>query len=96
MQLKKLSPELAYINLLMLSLWKAKRIEILLRDGNKCRACGDNKFLQIHHRQYHVLKATGKFKDPWRYEKAQLITLCKRCHEEGHGSYKIPLFIVNK
>jgi hypothetical protein len=33
--------------------WKAKRVEILSRDGNQCKVCNSKESLQVHHRQYH-------------------------------------------
>jgi 5-methylcytosine-specific restriction endonuclease McrA len=88
--------EVDYRQLLSLPQWKAKRKQILHKDNRMCRNCGSKNFLQVHHRQYHVIKCTGKFKDPWNYDEVQLITLCNYCHENGHHYYKIPVFIVNK
>lgn len=84
-----------YNQMLSLPEWYVKRNEILHRDGKRCRSCCSRDFLQVHHRQYHIVKSTGKFKDPWSYDQSQLITLCKKCHEAGHHNYKIPVFIVN-
>ena len=81
--------------LLTLPQWQAKRKEIICRDGKQCRSCGCTNSLQVHHRQYHKLKATGKYKDPWAYDNSQLITLCNECHKAGHHYYTIPVFIVN-
>ena len=44
--------------------WKAKSAQIKERDGKKCLNCGDVKFLQVHHRQYHYVKSLGDFKKP--------------------------------
>ena len=87
--------ELEYGQLLSLPQWDAKRKQILRRDNKMCRSCGSKTSLQVHHRQYHIVKSTGKFKDPWSYDETQLITLCTKCHEAGHHNYKIPVFIVN-
>jgi len=87
--------EIAYHRLLSLPQWEVKRKEIILRDREMCRSCGDRNCLQVHHRQYHIITSTSKFKDPWDYNQLQLITLCKKCHEAGHKIYKIPVFFLN-
>lgn len=55
--------------------WKAKRHEILLRDGFKCRDCGQTPVSpQVHHCYYRG--------DPWDVPNALLLTLCPSCHRE--------------
>jgi 5-methylcytosine-specific restriction endonuclease McrA len=70
--------------------WKAKRKEVIERDQFKCVICGSSKELQVHHRQYHFVKATQKFKVPWDYPGHLLITLCSSCHSRGHSKFKVP------
>lgn len=70
--------------------WIEKRKEILARDDEACVICKGKKDLQIHHRQYHYVKALKQFKAPWDYENHLMITLCDRCHTHGHSKYKIP------
>jgi hypothetical protein len=70
--------------------WIQRRLQILERDNNKCVICQSTVALQIHHRQYHFVKALSQFKAPWEYEDYLLITLCERCHSKGHGKYRIP------
>ncbi|MFT3979247.1 MAG: hypothetical protein QM687_02170 [Ferruginibacter sp.] len=70
--------------------WKAKRKEVIERDGFKCVICGIGKELQVHHRQYHFVKAIKKFKAPWDYPGHLLITLCSGCHARGHSKFKVP------
>lgn len=70
--------------------WKVKRAQIIERDDNACVICQCSENLQVHHRQYHFIKALGKFKAPWDYEDHLLITLCERCHARGHNKYKVP------
>jgi 5-methylcytosine-specific restriction endonuclease McrA len=70
--------------------WKLKRKEILKRDQFKCVICGSENELQVHHRQYHFVEATKKFKVPWDYPDHLLITLCSPCHARGHSKYKVP------
>jgi len=56
--------------------WQKKRLEILQRDGWKCKWCGEEKqTLHIHHLKYQ------RNKEPWEYEDKFLITLCENCHE---------------
>lgn len=86
--------ELEYGQLLSLPRWKKKRKQILLRDGKKCRSCGSSHLLQVHHRQYHVLKYSGQFKLPWNYDNKYLITLCEKCHNAGHLKFKVPVFSI--
>ena len=60
-------------------LWQRKRLDILNRDGFKCRCCGDEtRTLHVHHLKY----ARGR--DPWDYPDSSLITLCEGCHEIEH------------
>lgn len=70
--------------------WKSKRKEIIERDSFKCVICNSKKDLQVHHRQYHFVKATKKFKVPWDYPAHLLITLCSTCHARGHSKFKVP------
>ena len=58
--------------------WKAKRDEILRRDGYLCVMCSNYKTLQVHHGYYKPLTA------PWLYENATLWTLCNECHSKLH------------
>lgn len=60
-------------------LWQRKRLEILNRDGFKCRGCGNGeKTLHVHHLKY------TRGRDPWDYPDASLVTLCEVCHETEH------------
>lgn len=86
-------PIISYQELLNTRKWEAKRHSILLRDGNRCRNCGQEKRLQVHHRQYHINKYGDKVK-PWSYSDKYLITLCQECHRNGHEHYKIPVFKI--
>lgn len=74
--------------------WKVKRKQILRRDGFKCRNCSSTASLQIHHKQYHILRISQIRKDPWNYESKYLITLCNKCHGFGHKQYKVPTFLI--
>lgn len=59
--------------------WQKMRLQILERDGWKCRRCGDAKStLHVHHKVY----LPGK--DPWEYEPCYLATLCETCHQREY------------
>lgn len=75
--------------------WKARRAVILNRDRNRCINCGSGDDLQVHHRQYHFSKSLNEFILPWDYDERYLITLCEKCHQKGHRSYKVPVKMVN-
>lgn len=83
-----------YNDLLLSPLWINKRKKILIRDNNRCRSCGKSERLHVHHRQYHIIKSTGKFKLPWEYNDRYLITLCENCHYSGHELIKVPIFEI--
>jgi 5-methylcytosine-specific restriction endonuclease McrA len=74
--------------------WFRKREVILARDNHKCRNCGATDNLNVHHRQYHVSKKTGNFILPWNYLPKYLITLCEKCHLNGHSKFRIPTFKI--
>jgi len=69
--------------------WFEKRKIVLKRDNYKCRNCGSVKNLIVHHRQYHFDMKSGGHLNAWHYKLKYLITLCRICHEEGHGQFKI-------
>ncbi len=70
--------------------WIERRAQILMRDNHLCVICHESENLQVHHRQYHFIKALQQFKAPWDYENHLMITLCDRCHSKGHSKFKIP------
>lgn len=82
---------LNYIKHLKNPRWFEKRKAVLKRDGYKCRNCGSEKELIVHHRQYHADKKTGRFFNSWDYKLKYLITLCKNCHAAGHNKFKIKI-----
>ena len=56
--------------------WQKRRLEILNRDGFKCRSCCDgSKTLHVHHLRY------DNSLEPWEYEDDDLVTLCADCHK---------------
>ena len=56
--------------------WQKRRLEVMQRDGFKCRQCGDShSTLNVHHCVY-------RGKDPWDTSTGLLLTLCEKCHRE--------------
>ena len=55
--------------------WQGIREQILKRDKYKCRACGYNDKLHVHHRTYEFIG---------NEDLDELITLCKKCHNIFH------------
>jgi len=65
--------------------WQKKRLEIMQRDGFKCRACeSSDKTLSVHHAYY----VTGR--KPWEYPCFSLRTLCDGCHKDEHSPKSEP------
>ncbi len=57
--------------------WQKMRLKVFERDLFQCQICGDTKSnLQVHHKKYYP----GL--DPWQYLPADLVTICKDCHEK--------------
>lgn len=54
--------------------WTAIREQVLERDDHRCRLCGDNERLEVHHLRKH--------KPNRGHEPSQLITLCATCHRK--------------
>ncbi len=55
------------------------RLEVLDRDGHKCRVCGADDHLHVHHIEPY---AEGQA-DPHR--PSNLVTLCYSCHQHTHS-----------
>ena len=68
--------------------WKARREEILERDGHKCTWCGRTDHLQVHHKCYYRYP-DGRMAEPWDYPDSKLITLCDDCHKKYHEKYHV-------
>jgi len=56
--------------------WKAKRADVLERDGFKCQQCSSTYMHNVHHKTYARL-GNESLDD--------LITLCQVCHRKEHG-----------
>lgn len=68
--------------------WKARREEILERDGHKCTWCGRTDHLQVHHKCYYRYP-DGRMAEPWDYPDSKLVTLCETCHKKYHEKYHV-------
>jgi hypothetical protein len=70
--------------------WKNKREEVLMKQGNKCRICGSEIKIQIHHRRYKLPNGDSVLgKEPNCF----LLPVCNDCHSLWHklkGFKKIP------
>jgi len=67
--------QLQYRKLLRSPEWKAKREEIVKRDGYKCRVCNKDEVIEVHHCYYQGNTL------PWEYPDESLVTLCDLCHD---------------
>lgn len=55
--------------------WQRKRLEVMQRDGFKCRDCGsETETLHVHHCHYE----RGA---PWETNSVFMLTLCDKCHK---------------
>ena len=61
------------------SAWKQLAKSILMRDNYRCRDCGHNNNLQIHH-----VKKWSRYPE-LRFDPNNLQTLCKACHKKKHS-----------
>ena len=50
--------------------------QVLHRDGWRCQCCGSMANLEVHHRQFRSHSGDDS--------EANLITLCRACHNEVH------------
>lgn len=67
--------------------WIALRTQIVDRDGGKCRNCGQNYNLEVHHwlpvaAEQNVVDERGYARDgdPLIVPESGLVTLCSQCH----------------
>lgn len=71
--------------------WQKKRLEIMQRDGFKCRSCGDDKSqLSVH----HIFYLKGKKVD--EYHNSFLLTLCDKCHNELHRQTELVYYAITQ
>lgn len=71
--------------------WQKMRLEIMERDGFKCRKCeAKDKTLHVHHFYY------TKGAQPWEYDEEALVTLCDDCHTAiEKASHQMKLAVGN-
>ena len=70
--------------------WQKKRLEVLQRDGWKCKMCGDAKSsLNVHHKWY------VKDRSPWEYKDNALVTLCENCHYSEHEIKETAISLIS-
>jgi len=55
--------------------WYIKRQVIIIEHGGKCKLCGRENELQVHHRNYERLG---------HERKEDVMVLCVRCHNDLH------------
>src|SRR5437868_6583204 len=68
---------LPYSTFLLTKYWQKVRQKVLKRDGNKCIICKSRTDLQVHHDTYkHHGNELEHLED--------LMTLCRKCHQEHH------------
>jgi len=70
--------------------WKDRRLQILIRDNNRCVLCGSTDNLNVHHK-YYVYGCL-----PWEYEDKALVSLCQDCHFNIHKISDIVCFSNNE
>lgn len=67
--------------------WKHLRLEVLKMDRWECQACkkrGRYRRAAIVHHVKHLRDRPDLALSVWDGEARQLVSLCKRCHEEEH------------
>ena len=60
--------------------WRRLRVEVLTRDGWRCRKCGKAGRLEVHHVDHN----------PRNDALGNLVTWCVSCHVEHHRPKKTP------
>ena len=74
--------------------WQKKRLEILERDGWRCKSCGSSECTLDVHSLFCF-----KGRDPWEINDGFLIALCDDCHlpgKEGHEDVGMGEVIVEE
>lgn len=57
--------------------WRGIRVQVIRRDGGKCRICGSKKGLQVHH--------ITPYRETQDNSPGNLITLCPACHAKAEA-----------
>lgn len=82
-----MSRKMWYRNQLKDQRWSRRRMEIMRRDGFRCRRCGATGNLNVHHKWYIYGRK------PWQYPDRYLVTLCEKCHHREHLMRHVRFFI---
>ncbi len=74
------------------SRWKSRRSQIIKRDNEQCKLCNvkysETNPLQVHHQCYIIDYYA------WDYPGDELITYCKKCHQEWHRKNQVKHFKI--
>jgi hypothetical protein len=71
---------LSYDEYLQTPYWRELRLKVLNRDGHCCRLCRSTDQLEVHHNTYER-RGMEELDD--------LVTLCKKCHQNFHDNRSI-------
>lgn len=66
-----------YAEYLQSEKWKSIRESALVIHGKKCKECGNESDLQVHHLRYPEILGTENVE-------SDLVVLCKECHQKLH------------
>lgn len=76
--------------------WQRLRASVLARDGDRCRNCTSDKYLEVHHWQPVAAESAGidgrgysTGCDPQIVPESGLVTLCQVCHSALTDARKI-------
>jgi hypothetical protein len=64
--------------------WVERREEVVERDGNKCRLCGETENIHVHH-----ITPARLFGEDYQSmnETSNLVCLCRECHNDWEGRF---------
>lgn len=80
--------KIEYNKLLLADEWKEYSYLVKRRDNFRCRSCGSDRNLHVHHLAYKEgLK-------PWDYPRDWVVTLCNLCHYQEHKKKQISSFFI--
>jgi len=68
------------------STWRRVKQVVRVRDGHRCRICGERKSLEVHHITYILNSVSIRGRELEHPE--WLITLCRHCHRQVHENRK--------
>ena len=73
-------PNEAYAAYLQSNTWKAKRLQRLKKDKNRCQGCGATEKLHVHHKTYERFGGKERMTD--------LVVVCESCHTTIHQMHQ--------